>query len=111
MTTTMLPPQFADLEPFAEQWSVADANERYERRLASTMEELQAFYDVGVRNGDAVMTHLAGFQVDDLPEQETNLLWMYCSLSAVSFAIDVFRQPTVPDTGNATMPWTNVPYP
>jgi len=110
-TNTMLPDQFADLEPFAPTWSVSDANERYERRLVSTMEDLQAFYDAAVLRGPEAISHLNEFDITDLPEPQANLLWMYCSLSAVSFAVDVFRQPTVPETCGATMPWTVVPYP
>ena len=43
-TTTILPPEFADLEPFGG-WSLETESERYTKRLASTMDELQAFYD------------------------------------------------------------------
>ena len=38
------PNQFADLEPFAD-WALATEPERYAKRLASSMDELQAFYD------------------------------------------------------------------
>ncbi|HEY4331482.1 MAG TPA: hypothetical protein VGM78_02885 [Ilumatobacteraceae bacterium] len=110
-TATMLPERFAELEPFAPMWSVADANERYERRLVSSMEDLQAFYDVATRRGEEAIAYLNDFDITDLPDAEANLLWMYCSLSAVGFAVDVFRQPTVPETCGATMPWTVVPYP
>ena len=39
-----LPAEFADLEPFAD-WALRAERERYAKRLASTMDELQAFYD------------------------------------------------------------------
>ena len=39
-----LPAEFADLEPFSD-WILETERERYAKRLASTMEELQAFYD------------------------------------------------------------------
>ena len=39
-----LPAEFADLEPFAD-WCLETEAERYAKRLASTMDELQAFYD------------------------------------------------------------------
>ena len=41
----LLPTPFADLEPFAAVWCLPTEGERYDRRLASTMDELQAFYD------------------------------------------------------------------
>ena len=41
---TTLPTDFADLEPFAG-WALETEAERYAKRLSSTMDELQAFYD------------------------------------------------------------------
>ncbi len=41
---TSFPLKFADLEPFAD-WSLETEAERYAKRLSSTMDELQAFYD------------------------------------------------------------------
>ena len=38
------PSDFADLEPFAD-WALASERERYAKRLASSMDELQALYD------------------------------------------------------------------
>ena len=45
MADRLLPPEFADLEAFAGTWSIANEPDRYAKRLASTMEEMQAFYD------------------------------------------------------------------
>jgi len=42
--STILPGEFADLEPFVG-WSLPTENERYAKRLSSSMDELQAFYD------------------------------------------------------------------
>ena len=42
--TTVLPSEFADLEPFAD-WCLTTEAERYAKRLASSMDELQSFYD------------------------------------------------------------------
>ena len=42
-----LPPEFADLEPFAD-WALPTERERYAKRLSSTMDELQAFYDAAL---------------------------------------------------------------
>jgi len=45
VTAVLLPAEFADLEPFAATWCLPTEPERWARRLASTMDELQAFYD------------------------------------------------------------------
>ncbi len=41
---TVFPAAFAELEPFAE-WAIPTERARYAKRVASTMDELQAFYD------------------------------------------------------------------
>ena len=39
-----LPPEFSELEPFAN-WCLRTEAERYAKRLASSMDDMQAFYD------------------------------------------------------------------
>lgn len=108
---TMLPAEFSDLEPFADKWSASDMNERYQRRLDSTMDELQAFYDAVVPRAPAAIEYLNGFDLYDMPDEALNLLWMLGSLSAVSFAVDVFRRPRVPDKGYGELDWAVTPFP
>ena len=45
-----LPADFEDLEPFAD-WALLSESDRYAKRLASTMDELQAFYDAALGAG------------------------------------------------------------
>ena len=62
-----LPAEFADLEPFAD-WCLEFERERYAKRLASTMAEMQAFYDAAFPRLEAAMEHLDQYQLDALPE-------------------------------------------
>ncbi|BDN84646.1 hypothetical protein MPS_5543 [Mycobacterium pseudoshottsii JCM 15466] len=39
-----LPAQFADLEPYLD-WDLATEPQRYAKRLASSMSQMQGFYD------------------------------------------------------------------
>jgi hypothetical protein len=96
--TAVLPPEFADLEPFAA-WAVPTEGARYDRRLASTMDELQAFYDAAFPRLEAATAYLEQFGMDALPEDGKRLLWLYCSLVTVSFPVEVWRQARVPDSG------------
>jgi hypothetical protein len=41
----LLPPEYVDLEPFAAKWCLATETQRFERRMESSMTEMQAFYD------------------------------------------------------------------
>ena len=99
--TSSLPPDFADLSPFAG-WALPTERERYAKRLASTMEELQTFYDAAFPRMDDAMTYLEQFPMDDLPDDGKRLLWLYCALVTVSFPVEVWRQPRVPDSGAST---------
>ncbi|MFL6206628.1 MAG: hypothetical protein ACJ739_14905 [Acidimicrobiales bacterium] len=97
-----LPPDFADLEPFVD-WSLETEAERYAKRLASTMDELQAFYDAAFPRLEDAMAHLDALDLGALPEDATRLLWLCYSLVNASFPVEVWRQPRVPDSGAASM--------
>jgi hypothetical protein len=85
-----LPPDFADLEPFAG-WALPTEGERYTRRLASTMDELQAFYDAAFPRLDEVLDYLDQFPLAEIPDDARNLLWLCSSLVTVSFPVEVWR--------------------
>lgn len=105
----MLPEEFSELEPFAPIWALPTAEDRYQRRLASSFDELKAFYDAIVPRGTEIIEYLNEFDLDDMPEPAQNLLRMMCSLSAVSFAVDIYKQPKIPDSGAAYLSWTYEP--
>jgi hypothetical protein len=108
---TALPEQFADLESFASTWSLATEGERYARRLASTVVEMQAFYDAIVPRAEEAMTYLEQFPLDALPDDALALLHLLYSMIEVSFPVEVWRQPRVPDTGSATFDCITEPVP
>ena len=93
-----LPAEFADLEQYAD-WALPTETERYDKRLASSMAELEAFYDAALPRIDEAMKYLDTFELDQLPEDALKLLHLYCALMTVSFPVEVWRQPRVPDSG------------
>jgi hypothetical protein len=97
-----LPADFADLEPFAG-WAIPNEKARYAKRLSSTIEELQAFYDAALPRMDAATSYLEQFDMNELPEDAKHLLWLYCALVTVSFPVEVWRQPRVPDSGSCAL--------
>ncbi|TML42918.1 MAG: hypothetical protein E6G27_02840 [Actinobacteria bacterium] len=97
-----LPADFADLEPFSA-WAIPTERARYAKRLASTMDELQAFYDAAFPRMEAATSYLEQHGVNDLREDGRRLLWLYCSLVTVSFPVEVWRQPRVPDSGSCAL--------
>lgn len=94
----MLPADFASLEPFGD-WVLATEPERYARRLASSMAEMQAFYDAAFPLLELAMAYLDQYPLHELPEAERNLLHLMQSLVMVSFPVEVWKQPRVPDSG------------
>jgi hypothetical protein len=98
--TAVLPAEFADLEPYAD-WALPTADERYAKRLASSMDELQAFYDAAFARIDDALAHLDQHLLDDLPDDAAALLHLYESLMTASFPVEVWRQARVPDSGAA----------
>jgi hypothetical protein len=98
----ILPAEFADLEPFAD-WSLETERERYAKRLASSMDELQALYDAAMPRLEAACAYLDRLPLDALPDDAKRLLWLMYSLVNASFPIEVWRQPQVPDSGASTI--------
>ena len=99
-TTENLPAEFAEFEPYLD-WALATEPERYAKRLASSMTEMQAFYDVAFPKLEAVMDYCDTFPIDDLPEDARTLMHLMQSLVMVSFPIEAWKQPRVPDSGAA----------
>ena len=109
-TAATLPKEFADLQPFAA-WALPDERTRYAKRIASTMDELQSFYDAAFPRMEDALTYLDPFDLDALPDDARNLLWLYCALVTVSFPVEVWRQPRVPDSGAASFDEIAAPTP
>jgi hypothetical protein len=109
--TTLLPERFATLEPFASRWCLTSEADRYDTRLASSMDELQALYDVGMAVGREAQDHLDQFDLYDLPAQELNLLHLLMSVITITTPVEAFRQPKVPDTGSTYLHKTIDPGP
>jgi hypothetical protein len=111
VTERVLPAEFADLEPFAESWCLATEPERWARRLASTMDEMQAFYDAAFDRAEAAIEYCDRFDLHDMPVEVARLLDLLSSLALVSYAIEVWGQPRPIDTGSAYLDRTREPHP
>ncbi|MBH0780725.1 hypothetical protein [Nocardia bovistercoris] len=99
-TTAVLPAEFADLEQFSD-WVLATEPERYAKRLASTMDEMQHVYDTIFPRMQTALDHIEKYDWDDLPDDARNLFHLLQSLVMVSFPVEVWKQPRVPDSGAA----------
>lgn len=98
----VFPEGFEALEPFAD-WAVQGEKARYAKRLASTMDELDAFYNVAFPLLKDNKEYLEQVSLDDISEQNKRLLWLFCALVTVAFPVEAWRQPRVPDSGPSSI--------
>ena len=99
--TALLPPTFRDLEPWVAVWAKPTRTERYEARLSSDFDELVDFYDAVAPRAEAAIEHLDGLDLDALPDDAARLLQLLYSFILVSYAVNIFHQPRIPDSGSA----------
>jgi hypothetical protein len=101
MSEPRLPSDFAELESYAVKWSLATEPERWARRLGSSMQELQAFYDAFFPRAEEAIAYCNRFPLDEMPADAERLLQLLHSLLMVSYAVEVWRQPEVIHCGSA----------
>jgi hypothetical protein len=107
----MLPAGFADLEPFAATWCLATESERYARRLASSLEEMQAFYCAFFPRLQGALAYCDEFAFDDMPDDARHLLQLAHSLVMVAMCVEIWHQPKVIDSGSAVLHRVGEPLP
>lgn len=98
----VFPPDFEALEPFAD-WAIPTEKARYAKRISSTMDELDAFYNVAFPFLESARERLENTSLEDAADQDKHLLWLFCSLITVAFPVEAWRQPRVPDAGASSI--------
>jgi hypothetical protein len=94
-----LPAEFSDLERFTD-WCLPTEQERYAKRLHSTMAQMQDFYDAAFNRLEDAMVYLdSRFPLHEMPDDAKALMHLMQSLVMVSFPIEVWKQPRVLDSG------------
>ena len=96
-----LPAAFADLECWVADWAKPTRAERYATRLAKPFDELVAFYDAVAPRAEDAIAYLDALDIDALPDDAITLLRLLYSMILVSYAVNVFNQPRIPDSGAA----------
>jgi hypothetical protein len=107
----LLPPEFGELEPFAAEWSLATEPERWAQRMSSSMEDMQAFYDAIHPRVEEALAYCDKFPLDDMPTDAVSLLRLVYSFVIVSFPVELWRQPYVPDTLGTSFDRVSEPLP
>ncbi|MET1048784.1 MAG: hypothetical protein ABWZ55_04075 [Acidimicrobiales bacterium] len=105
-----LPAAFAELEPFAD-WARPSEADRYAKRVQSSMDELQTFYDAAFPRLEDGAEYLKGVALDGISDEDRSLLHLFEALVTVSFPVEVWRQPRVPDSGASSIDVVVEPVP
>lgn len=111
MSAVLLPSAFAELEKYAQAWCLATETERWNARVASTMPQLQEFYDAFFPRLEEAIEYCDKFDLDSLPDDALNLLHMIYSLIMVAMAVEIMHQPTPVSAADAVMIRTIEPVP
>ena len=90
---TLLPQQFQELDSFVDRWALATEQERNARRRASTMGELQRFYNEMLPRMSGIIEYLNQYSLDSLPEEALRLFYLALSFMEVSPAVELFGEP------------------
>jgi hypothetical protein len=109
--TALLPVEFSEFEPFAALWCVETETQRYERRMASTMGELEEFYAAFFPRLEEAIDYCDKFSLDELPDNAQRLLQLVYSLIMVSMSVEVFHQVKTVNAADAVMHRTKDPRP
>jgi hypothetical protein len=111
MPDALLPSAFAELESHARVWCLATETDRWNARMASTMQEMQEFYDAFFPRLEEAIDYCDKFPLDDLPDDALNLLHLIYSLIMVAMAVEIMHQPVPTDAADAVMIRTEEPVP
>jgi hypothetical protein len=102
--STALPEEFSQLEAFVPDWAIEDGHERYVKRVNSSMEEIQAFYDAVFPLAEEAVAYVDKFDYGEpLPEDVENLRNLLYSLITVSLAVELWKQPRVKHSANTIL--------
>ena len=96
-----LPQDFSDLEPFVAEWALPTRAQRYDARLSNPYDELVAFYDAVAPRAEEAVEYLNRLDINELPDDASRLLHLLYSFILVSYAVNVFKQNRIPDSGAA----------
>ena len=96
MSAALLPSAFASLEHLVPEWAIEDGHARYEKRVNSSMAEIQAFYDEVFPHAAAAVALIDTYDyAKPLPDDVANLRNLVYSLITVSLAVELWHQPRV----------------
>ena len=91
MAEPVLPEAFQDLAPWLD-WALEPERARTEKREASSMAEIRAFYDAVLPHLEEMIRHLEDYRDGDLPAPQHRLYLISLSLVEVANLVELYKR-------------------
>lgn len=88
----MLPKEFDDLSIWQHEWGLESEQQRFLKRIGSTLSSLQSFYDAMLERMPAIMAHLACLQPRELTLEDEELVKLAFSYVEISRCYEAWGQ-------------------
>ncbi len=92
MSEQFLPEPFADLAPYLA-WALPTERERSAKRQASTMAEINAFYQAMLPRMDEILSYLEQYTLEGVPADVQRLFFLTLSLAKIAPAVEMYGEP------------------
>ena len=94
---SLLPDGFAELETLAGDWALATQNARWDKRLASTREQLLDFYNAVLPHLERILDHVDQYPLGELPERSARLFDLALMHAEIAPNVELYDgDPNVP---------------
>jgi hypothetical protein len=97
-----LPAQFTELEKYVPEWDLPGTNERYAKRLASRIGDLEIFFESMMARVEDIKAYLDAKPFADYTQPDRRLARLMFAVGVVGPAVEMFRQPAVPNTDSSS---------
>lgn len=91
MSDALLPEKFKELALFAN-WALEPERARTEKRVASSMAEIRAFYDAMMLRFDEILDYLQSHFNGNMPAPAYRLYLMLLSLVEVAILVELYER-------------------
>ena len=93
----LLPDEFAALETWALAWALPTHNQRWDKRLAATGAELDAYYQTLLPWLERILAHADKFPLGQLPERSARLFDLALMHAEIAPNVELYKSdPNVP---------------
>ena len=93
-----LPDQFAAMQPLVNDWALGSEAARNGKRRASSMQQIQDYYDAVEPQMEAIMTYLNGFTLAETPNVPNHVLYLALMFMELSTAVELYQTVDVPES-------------